>query len=188
MKKQILLYKHKHDDDYRIILEVLKKQDIHVIELNAADFNQTLGYISARDGFVKSEEISNQTYDEDFLIMDGLNDDQISAFLGELRNNEVNFQGAKAVITKHNVNWTLAYLYEELQQEHAFFQKYDEIMRLLKEANNRKKEQYTSDTWSPYQEAFLKAFMLVNGPQPSFEALSDTLTALQNSANALKKI
>ncbi|MEG0092973.1 MAG: DUF3783 domain-containing protein [Erysipelotrichaceae bacterium] len=189
MKKQLLVYIPETVLNRNKMIHVMKEVIDTVIELKPSDFNQSLGYLSHREGFsMNLDEVKHQDYIESILIMDQLEDEQINLLLSKLREAQVPFVGPKAIVTQHNQTWSIDALYFELMKEHEFFAYYDLIQDCLKRANNEKKEDYESNSWNEYQKAFLNAYMLIKSEMPELEILKTTYENLIMKEEQLVKI
>ncbi|MEG0289782.1 MAG: DUF3783 domain-containing protein [Erysipelotrichaceae bacterium] len=188
MKKQILVYIPEHDLKRKQMIQTMKSLIDHVIEIKPIDFNQTLGFLSQREGFKETSTPANQDYPQAILIMDQLEDREISLLLTKLREQGTPFEGPKAIVTQHNQTWSIDALYHELMKEHEFFAYYDKINESLKRANALNKEDYEVNSWNEYQQTFLNAFILIKSQTPEFDQVKKTYEDLIEKEQKLVKI
>lgn len=80
---------------------------------------QLTGYLAGRKGYEEKKLSILQlppVLSEEVLLLDGLSDEKLDRLLRLMRERGVPVS-LKAVITKHNAEWTFAALYEELRKE-----------------------------------------------------------------------
>lgn len=77
---------------------------------------QSVGFLLGRKGF---EPVAGDApaVTDPILILDGFSDPRLDALLRALARAKVPRSVFKAAVTGHNVNWTLARLWEELKKE-----------------------------------------------------------------------
>lgn len=188
MSKQILIYIPQDYEKKEETIKCLNDLNISVVLLQESDFYHTLAFMAK---MIKKDNVEPISIPENiykaFMIMDGMSDEEISNMLSTLKDNNLSFDAPKAVITKHNQGWRLIDLYYELIEEHMFFQIYDDIIRLLKEANSKVIEEYEEKSWCIYQEVFMRAYMMVNGEMPSIDVLKDAHNQLIQAEKQLVK-
>lgn len=96
-------------------------QGVRFRTLAPEDAGQTVGALVGLPGFVRGEAEATSAPDEEMLLLHRFADRGIDRFLAALRRAEVPKIALKAIVTEHNVSWTLAALAEELRREHAEF-------------------------------------------------------------------
>ena len=84
---------------------VLVCMGARIRNIAAADFAQTVGFALGRAGFAQSADT------------DGVTSKRLDVLLRELRQHGVSVP-YKAIVTEHNLPWTLRALYDELVREH----------------------------------------------------------------------
>ena len=82
----------------------------------AADFAQTVGFALGRAGFAQCADIV-EAPEQPMLVLDGFTSKRLDVLLRELRQQGVSVP-YKAIVTEHNLPWTLRALYDELVREH----------------------------------------------------------------------
>ena len=82
----------------------------------AADFAQTVGFMLGRAGFAQSADTA-EAPEQPMLVLDGFTSKRLDVLLRELRQYSVSVP-YKAIVTEHNLPWTLRALYDELVREH----------------------------------------------------------------------
>ena len=87
---------------------VLVCMGARIRNIAAADFAQTVGFTLGRAGFAPEQPM---------LVLDGFTSKRLDVLLRELRQYSVSVP-YKAIVTEHNLPWTLRALYDELVREH----------------------------------------------------------------------
>lgn len=92
---------------------------VEYISVSAFETSQTVGYLTDTDGFEKipvTLAALPPQIPEDILLFCGLSEKKLNDALAVIRNSGVSV-ALKAVVTPHNIRWTLADLYRELAEE-----------------------------------------------------------------------
>lgn len=98
---------------------------IELVEISPIQSGQQLGYLAGVDGFSEKKLSVLQLpprIPEEMLVFCGLQGERLDSVLNMLRGSGLSVS-LKAVMTAHNVSWTLAALYQELNAERANFNK-----------------------------------------------------------------
>lgn len=107
-------------------LEKLAKMlGICFVPVSAMQTGQQIGFLLGLDGFSKRELppfAMPPAVSEEMLIISGMAGERMDNFLGMLRSGSLSVS-LKAVVTPHNVGWTVGALYRELSAERAEFEK-----------------------------------------------------------------
>ena len=108
---------------------VLVCMGARIRNIAAADFAQTVGFALGRAGFAQSADTAEAEraiwsigIEFPFLfshivVLDGFTSKRLDVLLRELRQHGVSVP-YKAIVTEHNLPWTLRALYDELVREH----------------------------------------------------------------------
>lgn len=123
--EKLLYYAAQNEKKAKLLLELSKLLGIELVEILPIQSGQKLGYLAGVDGFTEEKLSLLQLppfIPEEVLIFCGLKEERLDSVLGMLRTSGLAVS-LKAVLTRHNVNWTLAALYQELCAERAQFQK-----------------------------------------------------------------
>ena len=70
-------------------------------------------------------------FKEPFIFLSEMSEEEISKVTQTLKNHQI--KAITIVSTPTNLTWTFSSLYEEVMEEHAYFQTMDELKALLKE-------------------------------------------------------
>ena len=77
---------------------------------------QTVGFTLGRAGFAQCADTA-EAPEQPMLVLDGFTSKRLDVLLRELRQYSVSVP-YKAIVTEHNLPWTLRALYDELVREH----------------------------------------------------------------------
>ena len=92
---------------------VLVCMGARIKNIAAADFAQTVGFALGRAGFAQSADTA-EAPEQPMLVLDGFTSKRLDVLL---RQYSVSVP-YKAIVTEHNLPWTLRALYDELVREH----------------------------------------------------------------------
>lgn len=95
------------------------------VPVAAMQTGQQIGFLLGLEGFSKQELppfAMPPAVLEEVLIISGMTGERMDSLLGMLRSTSLSVP-LKAVVTPHNVGWTLGDLYRELSAERAEFEK-----------------------------------------------------------------
>lgn len=98
------------------------KNGIQVKEVSQKDYCQKLGTLAGIQGFSKE----NATYEGaefplEMMVFSGMDSSKIDTFLADYKKACVPPVPLKAIITPHNIFWTVEMLFNELKKEHLHF-------------------------------------------------------------------
>lgn len=95
---------------------VLVCMGARIRNIAAADFAQTVGFALGRADFAQCADTA-EVPEQPMLVLDGFTSKRLDVLLRELRQHGVSVP-YKAIVTEHNLPWTLRALYDELVREH----------------------------------------------------------------------
>ena len=102
---------------------VCRKLGIRQRKVTGGEYNQKLGYLAGIDGFNKEPGASVKgALSGEMLVFSGIDSDGVDAFLAAYKETGAAPIGLKAILTPHNVFWSVEQLYQELMKEHVLFQ------------------------------------------------------------------
>lgn len=123
MKKMILLYGYPNEI-HKKIADICLACEIECKKVPKKRFLQTIGNHTGAPGHENTGEIYEGTdLPEPVMLLAGMNGREIDRILDTFRDLGVPSVGVKAVVTSHNISWTILDLYEELARERAAMQK-----------------------------------------------------------------
>ncbi len=94
-----------------------------VKEIPKESYGQKLGYLAEVKGYERQEPDSQESFDEEMLIMSGFTGDDIEMLIKSLHRHGVGRIALKAIITQTNIEWTSTQLYRAVREDH------EEMMR-----------------------------------------------------------
>ena len=95
---------------------VLACMGVRIKNVASEATGQTVGHLIGRKDFAETEA-AGAALAEPVLVLDGFTEKRLEVLLRELRAHGVAIP-YKAMVTAHNLPWTLAALYDELAREH----------------------------------------------------------------------
>ena len=124
VQPQALLFSFLPEDRTMRIIRYLSAQGVSVRTVQAAELNETLGYLFSLPGYEKrsSPAFLTQSVPE-MLVMHGFGQARLDAFLRFFREEGVRRVELKAVLTPTNAAWTAAELSRHLAAERDAMQK-----------------------------------------------------------------
>ena len=176
--KQILIYLGSQPEKQQSLLRALDPLHIRFTFLDDRALTHTLLSLLEHQPFDGQEKLS-QPIPIDFMYFDEVSDDEIKMINVAMREQGITMP-MKAVRTVHNEAWLLKDLLAEIQDEHEYFQILESIHKQLQASASYIIEDYTQDSWSIYEEAFIHAYETLqkqSSKEEAKHALSNLLTA-----------
>lgn len=121
--KKILLYSYPNDI-HKKISDICLACEIECKKIPKKRFLQTIGNhigIPGHEG--TGEQYGEGDLAEPVMLLAGMSASELDSILDAFKNLGVPSVGFKAVVTSHNINWTILDLYEELAREREAMQK-----------------------------------------------------------------
>ncbi len=123
MKKMILLYSYPNEI-HKKIADICLACEIECKKIPKKRFLQTIGNHTGAPGHEGTGEIyEGNDLAEPVMLLAGMSGGELDRILDTLKNLGVPSVGVKAVVTSHNISWTILDLYEELVRERAAMEK-----------------------------------------------------------------
>lgn len=123
MKKMILLYSYPNDINKKIS-DICLACEIECKKIPKKRFLQTIGNHTGAPGHESTGEIyEGNALAEPVMLLAGMSGRELDSILDTFKNLGVPSVGFKAIVTNHNINWTILDLYEELAREREAIQK-----------------------------------------------------------------
>ncbi len=169
-REKVLLYRLGAETEKGArIQKLLKEIGVQAVELDKTALGQTLGCLAGLPGYPREDAEPPATVPEqELMAFSGFSDSRLNAFLRAYREALIPPVHLKAVVTPHNRDWRLCDLFGELEKEHAFFQKYQELQQLIAQAEEQMKS--ASDERAARLKGLIakgKAFRLEEDPAPA---------------------
>ncbi len=123
IRQKACVYAYGIRQEKAILIENLcKSQNLSYQVIREEDRQETIGFIAGYTGFEKKKEVQKSESAQkspEVLLFSALSEEQLDHFLEGYRNMGIEPVGLKAVVTKHNEQWTLDELIQELIRERA---------------------------------------------------------------------
>lgn len=108
----------------RAVQETALKNDIQVKEISRKDYNQKLGTLAGIQGFPKENALyKGSELSLEMMIFSGIDSAKMHTFLADYKQTGVQPVPLKAIITPHNIFWTVETLFNELKKEYLHINK-----------------------------------------------------------------
>lgn len=181
--KKVLLYLGNQVFDYNDVISFLNEENILYTIVSDENKEDIIGdLLITNETNIKISSL----FPINFILFAGMNKDEVFAIIQKMQNLNISFSH-KAMLTENNIKWNLQALLEEMEEEHAFMLTYNKTHALLKEANSLSYEDYVEETFIPYRDAFLKAYMYIKQNKPDKDTLDELNTNIIKNRDQLKK-
>ena len=121
------------------------------------------------------------------MVMQRISDKQFTALNDAMKQQDA-YIGRKAMRTAHNQHWTLARLSKEIEDEHRYFDQYEQLQQLMRESNTLRKEDYAAESWQRYEQTLIRLYMQLQKEHPSAAKLDRMLNEAKQVRDALRPI
>ena len=119
---QIILTFGLRKEKIKVVRSIAQKNKIQIKEISRKDYNQKLGALAGIQGFAKEKVIYNgPDFPLEMIVFSGIDSAQIDTFLADYKQTGAQPVPLKAIITPHNIFWTVEALFKELWKEHLHF-------------------------------------------------------------------
>lgn len=181
-KPLVLLYQLSEDTSNGSRLrKILKDLNIGFKNIEKSQLNETIGYLAELDGYEKSDNAySGDGYDTEFMIMSGLSEAKLDAFLHAMMAQNIRINH-KAAVTETNKNWTFKQLIGDIGEEHEVFEALLELGKLTTEAENLKTSGYDAEKIRVFEQKLNEATEMLKTFEPSLENLQKAESALKKA-------
>ena len=152
------------------LITLFEKYDFDYSLVGDADLNEALETLFTSN----KENKPCESYPFDWILFYNIDHEKILSFYEEAEALGYLFDH-KAVLTETNASWTLRTCLEENHKEHQLFVMYETLQDLLKEANAMNIEAFTKESFAPYRDAFIKAFMYVQEEHLDMQVMHDLI-------------
>lgn len=154
--------------------------------IEAHELTNSIGELFDEENTSAKADTAFNSIDFDLMMMQGIEDEKIQEISLTLRAQDCHVQ-RKAMLTKHNIAWKFIDLLKEIEEEHAYFQKYDEIKQAILDFQNMHEESYTKDSWNVYQEAIVQGYALLQD-RGDKQQLTMSMHLIEQALQNLQKI
>lgn len=150
------------------------------------ELTKTIGELFEEEINLAKEQTASSSIDFDFMMLRDIEDEKIQEISTALRAQDCHVE-RKAMLTKHNITWKLLDLLKEIEEEHAYFMKYDEIKQAILYFQTMKEEAYTKASWNSYQNAIVQGYALLQD-RGDKQQLDFAMHCIEDSLQKLEKI
>lgn len=119
--KKILLF-NIEPSKVALIKSICEGMGIQPIAIYKNQYGEKIGALAGLKGFAPSMSVySGEDIAAEMMIFCGITSEELDEFLQRYRELKIPPISLKAMVTPHNISWSVAELYRELSQEHKFF-------------------------------------------------------------------
>lgn len=183
MMRYAYIYCGDECQDAHSLKEWLHNYEITAHFIKDEDLNNTLDEIMTQTQHTKE----SKHYSFGAMIFHHVEQAMLSDIIKSLKTLPFNIK-RKAVITKNNRTWKICDLLEELDEEHQFYARYQDLKEMLIQNSKRKKEDYTRDSWIPYQYAFMAMYQIYEEKKFNLQELNELIFQFQQTIDQLQPI
>ena len=115
-REKVLYFAPQAEEQTAALKTILVRMGVRIKNVEADSAGQTIGCLLGRKGFATTEEQA-QAPSAPLLVLDGFTEKRLEILLREMKAHGV-FVPYKAIVTEHNIGWTLSALFAELVREH----------------------------------------------------------------------
>ena len=115
-REKVLYFEPQPSEQTAALKTVLVRMGVRIKNVEAASAGQTVGFLLGRKGFAESGT-SAEAPSAPMLVLDGFTEKRLEILLREMKVHGVSVP-YKAIVTEHNIGWTLRALFAELVREH----------------------------------------------------------------------
>lgn len=172
MSIDVIVYLGEYTAKKEAVEQVLTKMDLSYKFLSSEDLAHTIGYLFELNDETKTSSM-DEVLGEDLMLFREIEDEKIIQISKELNESESNIP-RKAMLTQHNINWTLYDLLLEIREEHHYFNVRGELIELIQTIMKQDQANISSEK----QMLVLKTYDAVQQETP-IEELEDLLKQLK---------
>lgn len=119
MKETLLLY-HVSLEIEEKMRHIMQQLNGEVVIIKESQIDEKMGYILGLPGYEsQAADIHHQLPEQEFVFFAGMNDEQLDLMLQIFKMSGIPKIPYKAMLTKHNVNYTFYQLYASVADEYA---------------------------------------------------------------------
>ena len=119
---QIILTFGLGKEKIKVVRSIAQKNRIQIKEISRKDYNQKLGALAGIQGFAKEKVIYNgPDFPLEMIVFSGIDSAQIDSFLADYKQTGAQTVPLNAIITPHNIFWTVEALFNVFWKEPLHF-------------------------------------------------------------------
>lgn len=115
-REKVLYFEPQPSEQTAALKTVLVRMGVRIKNVEAASAGQTVGFLLGRKGFAESDAPA-EALSAPMLVLDGFTEKRLEILLREMKAHGVSVP-YKAIVTEHNIGWSLSALFAELVREH----------------------------------------------------------------------
>lgn len=115
-REKVLYFEPQPSEQTAALKTVLVRMGVRIKNVEAASAGQTVGFLLGRKGFAESDAPA-EAPSAPMLVLDGFTEKRLEILLREMKAHGVSVP-YKAIVTEHNIGWSLSALFAELVREH----------------------------------------------------------------------
>lgn len=177
-----ILYYNTSYESFQQISALLNTINIPVVWIQ-----QNQGYLTI-DDLIKQAPITAEPCtlpDISVMIFHEMSDEQINEVIALLKQHGITIP-YKCIVTKHNQTWRFIKLFQELIEEHEYFNTYEQLKQCIAQVSELHEADYCEDSWKQYETAFMIGYFLLQ-KQSSVDELKSAVQAINTAKAKLSK-
>ena len=115
-REKVLYFEPQPSEQTAALKTVLVRMGVRIKNVEAVSAGQTVGFLLNRKGFEPTDETADAP-SAPMMVLDGFTEKRLDILLREMKAYGVSVT-YKAMVTEHNIGWTLSDLFTELVREH----------------------------------------------------------------------
>lgn len=115
-REKVLYFAPQPSEQTAVLKTVLVRMGVRIKNVEAVSAGQTVGFLLGRKGFAESDAPA-EAPSAPMLVLDGFTEKRLEILLREMKAHGVSVP-YKAIVTEHNIGWSLSALFAELVREH----------------------------------------------------------------------
>ena len=115
-REKVLYFEPQPSEQTAALKTVLVRMGVRIKNVEAASAGQMVGFLLGRKGFAESDAPA-EAPSAPVLVLDGFTEKRLEILLREMKAHGVSVP-YKAIVTEHNIGWSLSALFAELVREH----------------------------------------------------------------------
>ena len=112
-REKVLYFEPQPSEQTAALKTVLVRMGVRIKNVEAVSAGQTVGFLLNRKGFDATADAPSAP----MMVLDGFTEKRLDILLREMKAHGVSVL-YKAMVTEHNIGWTLSDLFTELVREH----------------------------------------------------------------------
>lgn len=115
-REKVLYFEPQPSEQTAALKTVLVRMGVRIKNVEAVSAGQTVGFLLSRKGFEPTDATADAP-SAPMMVLDGFTKKRLDILLREMKAHGVSVP-YKAMVTEHNIGWTLSDLFTELVREH----------------------------------------------------------------------